>query len=130
MAAKPSMRQFAGQWETQTINISDGSASRVYQFVKLKVQPHGANRATIKGTATAFDFQTLASYSVTIKGQLAKPITRAKSGFKYAAAKVKLTFSDGTIGKGFLGLTLGMPVVEMDKFTNGGMTGSMYFKKD
>jgi hypothetical protein len=122
-SAKPDkvdLGQFVGNWEVSVLNLKDARGKmEFYQPIRIIVQ----NTGEIRGTAG------INGKVINVTGKLTLPRSVTQSGFTYAAADVKLSFSDGCTGSGKLAFTMGLPVVEMINFSKGTFSGQMYAHK-
>lgn len=135
----PSLADFAGSWEVSILVLEDVEGNNsYYRTLRFRVAEDGTlagkgalTMETRHGRAQIRDKPGV----VELRGKVSRPAWKkhAASGlfldredFRYAVADIELTMSDGTIGKGLLAHTEGLPAVENINFSRGEASGRMY----
>ncbi len=133
---------FVGSWEISQINLDDGAGNQAfYGPVRFTVSADGqiVGKASLTMEMQGGKPRSLQPPRVTtLSGTVSLPQNKKHeangsmldaNGFCHEAAAIEFKLSDGIEGKGSIGLTEGLPVVEFITMSKGAMTGKMYAAK-
>lgn len=137
--APPSLADFAGSWEVSALLLEDVEGNNsYYRTLRFRVAEDGTlsgkgaltmetrgGRAEIRDKPGVVDLQGKVSRPAW-KKHAASGLFLDREDFKYPVADIELTMSDGTVGKGLITSTEGLPVVENINFSRGEASGRMY----
>jgi len=141
-APPPSLEDFAGDWEVQLAVLQDVAGGMIsYGPIRFTVGADGSVRGKAGRGMSMRNGSVIsppAPVVLDIEGRIANAAWKSHSAsgvfldredFKYRAAEIAMTLSDGTVGEGFIAFTEGLPVVEDIRFSNGEASGQIYAKR-